>query len=825
MFIPPLLLCVAGCTATLGLFVLRARPHSGVHRWFAGFSLAAATWSLAIALLTLDAFAEVALRLAFASVSLALPALLSFAYCYPCRPHLFPKLAIRFSLAIGGVFAVLSLFTPFIAYDAHVTTGGYTRKTGALYLSYAVYCVSTLVCALLLMIIKWYHARGLARVQLQYVLVGAGLTAAGGTTTNLLLPLMTGRSTYGPFGPLFLLSFVTLVAHAIIRHHLMNLRLILHRSLIVATATIISLLPVGLVLFVFGKRIETHFEAGEVAILLASIVAATLLVPPVRDVTSRLLDRYAYRTHTDFQQAVRNASRRLTELLDLRSLASFITSVVAGSIESEGVALYLTFDSTLVRIRSHVSHDASRFTAPDVIDDLFLRELNTRNDLLLVEVLAREQTDQSRQLQREFEKLDWALALPLLSEHKVIGTIVVGPKLSGDPFYPQDLDLLMTLATQAATAIKNAQLYTEVVLANEYIENTVATIESGVVAIDAGGRIAMFNRAAEQLTGLRAEDLKRQPVERLPAELVAPLRTTISDGQGQVHPEIALPDGTTTRPVICTTSPLRDPAGAILGAVAVFSDLTPLKELERERRRAERLAYFEILASSLAHEIKNPLVAIKTFAQLIPRRRGDEQFVEEFSRVVTREIGRMERLIERLRALSRPGEQPKRSIDMREPLQHALDLLRPAFDEKRITLDVTLGSGPGLVVGDPNELEQLFLNLLINAHEATPPDGTVAVDLSTTAEQVCVTIADSGPGVPPDLFEHVFDPFITTKPRGSGLGLTISAGIARTHQATLRADNRPDGGARFTVVFPVATPPVSRTEVRGTGINGMNTRG
>ena len=127
-------------------------------------------------------------------------------------------------------------------------------------------------------------------------------------------------------------------------------------------------------------------------------------------------------------------------------------------------------------------------------------------------------------------------------------------------------------------------------------------------------------------------------------------------------------------------------------AVAVFSDLTPLKELERQRRRAERLAYFEALAAAIAHEIKNPLVAIKTFAQLEPRRRDNETFLENFGRVVTREIGRMERLVERLRTLSRPASRPRHPLDVRVPMIESLELLQASFEEKRIA--VSIGAGP-----------------------------------------------------------------------------------------------------------------------------------
>src|SRR5437879_2380875 len=287
----------------------------------------------------------------------------------------------------------------------------------------------------------------------------------------------------------------------------------------------------------------------------------------------------------------------------------------------------------------------------------------------------------------------------------------------------------------------------------------------------------MFNRAAERLTALRAEAIRSESVSGLPEVLGTLLRTTLKDGQARTAPEIALHAGLTTRPVICTASPLRDPGGAILGAVAVFSDLTPLKELEAERQRVERLAYFEVLASSIAHEIKNPVVAIKTFTQLIPRRLHDHAFLENFSRVVSREIERMERLVERFRRLSRPAKQPQHRLDVRQPLIEAVEFLKPAFDERTVALTLAAAE-PRFVMGDEGELHQLFVNLLMNAHEATPRGGSVEVELTATDRAVVVTVADTGPGIPPERLRQLFDPFFTTKARGSGLGLTISAGIA-----------------------------------------------
>jgi signal transduction histidine kinase len=267
----------------------------------------------------------------------------------------------------------------------------------------------------------------------------------------------------------------------------------------------------------------------------------------------------------------------------------------------------------------------------------------------------------------------------------------------------------------------------------------------------------------------------------------------------------ASPDGPSSRPVLCTVSPVRDPAGTVLGAVAVFSDLTPLKELEVERRRAERLVYFQALASGIAHEIKNPLVAIKTFTQLLPRRLGDTRFLEEFGRISTREIDRIQRLLDRLRTLSRPAGGPRHPVDVRIPLTEALELVQPALEEKGLTMTAELGAEARVVMGNHQELEELFLNLLLNAHDATPRGGVVAVELMHGEAQVTIAVSDTGPGIASDLLERVFEPFFTTKARGSGLGLAISAGIAQAHGARLRASNRPTGGASFTIEFPLAS--------------------
>jgi PAS domain S-box-containing protein len=802
------LLLVASALGALALFVWRANRRTQTNTRFAILAVAISMWVVGVAGLQTGFHLEFWARFTFAAASLIPPAFLAFMQAYPVHAAALPARLLNVTVISGGMLALLAASTDLVVYDTRIVEDALARKSGPLYPVFAAYFVVVWCVALANLFAKWRNARGLARAQIQYLGAGIVTATAGGIGINLLLPLATGFSTYSWVGPYFTLGFLALVAHAIIRHRLMDLRLVVHRGLTVVFAVLFSLIPVGALLLLLWPRIFAHMRRDEVVVALLGSIAVALLIAPTRDAARRILDRYVYRTQANYQRTVRDASSVLTKVLDLKRLLNFITETVVRSTEAEGAAVYLRGESDFGCAIATRRHDGSHFDAPETARPEVVAALERLKEPLVTDEIVRAAaTPAEREVAEQLTQANWSLVLPVISDSGVIALIAVGPKLSGDPFYPQDLDLLMTLANQAGIAIKNARLYAQVVLANEYIENIVATIESGVLAITSAGRVAMFNRAAERLTGLTADAVRGQPIEVVQACLSEPLLATVADGQARTNPESELVAGDARRPVMCTTSPVRDSDGVVQGAVAVFSDLTALKELENERRRAERLAYFEVLASGIAHEIKNPLVGIKTFTQLVPRRRADDRFIDEFTRVVGREIDRMERLLERLEALSRPGRRPQYPLDVRAPIAQAVEAMQPTFDEKGVTVSTALGQAASLVLGHHGELEQLFLNLVMNAHAATPPGGTVHVDVTHDAQRIIVNISDTGPGIAPELVERVFDPFFSTKQRGSGLGLAICAGIAQTHGARLRAANRPGGGAVFSVEFAMAPQP------------------
>jgi len=555
---------------------------------------------------------------------------------------------------------------------------------------------------------------------------------------------------------------------------------------------------------------EHWFTALEIG--LALVVA--VLFHPLKNRTQLAFDRYLYREPYDYPRIIREMSRTLASTIDLDSILDHVGSAIQGTLKPEATAIYLLEEpgDPLERVWMAGSGSLPRVVTRDLS---LLHWATARQALTFRDELTSPNRD-AITIRGEMDRLGVDVVAPLLEEGQLFGLIAIGPKRSGNPYFTEDADLLQTLAHQSAVAIRNAQVHQRVLQVNEELRKTLATIENGVVVVGHRGRVTVFNRAAEQLTSVPAGEILGRGVEQLPPILGRLLAATIENDESRSEVEIALPDAAGQMvPLMCTTSPLRTPPGTVVGAVAVFSDLSRLKELERERRRAERLASIEAIASGMVHEIRNPLVAIKTFSQLLPSRFEDAAFRDSFSRVAGREIARVDELLDRFRTLASASRQPMEPVDVSIPLRDTLELLQPRLDERRTGLRRVADGTPRPVLGNVSQLEQLFLNLCLNALEAMEPGGELTVRVADLADgrgsTLLVEISDTGTGIPEELLEQIFNPFVTTKAKGTGLGLAICRAIADAHHAVLRARNhvgRP--GCAFTIEFPVPSAISSR---------------
>jgi two-component system sensor histidine kinase HydH len=241
-------------------------------------------------------------------------------------------------------------------------------------------------------------------------------------------------------------------------------------------------------------------------------------------------------------------------------------------------------------------------------------------------------------------------------------------------------------------------------------------------------------------------------------------------------------------------------------SVSVSAVLRRLRDTERDALRAEQLAWVGQMAAGIAHEIRNPLMAIKLLVQAAADRPDGQPLRARDFQVLEEEIIRLEKIVTGFMDFARPPRPEPRPVDVAEIAEQARDAIRPRAELQGVAVTVEPVAEPVVVSADPNQLRQVFLNLLFNAVEAQPDGGKVRVgvgiDRPTPADRhLIVTVTDAGPGLP-DLGEKIFEPFVSTKESGLGLGLSICRRIAEAHGGTLTAATLPGGGAVFTLRIP-----------------------
>jgi PAS domain S-box-containing protein len=808
------------CTAQiiLAAVVVLNNPRALVNRLFGLSVLTIVGWisTITFALSANDRWTIIWLgRLGFAFAS-AIPftLLCMFSAFSDERAHIHKRRLIGIGL-FCMLFVALSL-SPWIVAGARSVDGHQNFVYGPAHRFFGLYFLVSFVFALYTLWAALRSASGLRRLQLRYLLIGIVLGGIGGTTTNLVVPLIWKTSAYSAFGPYFTLLMVSFSAHAIIRHRLMDIRVVIRKGVVYVSA-MVAAVSVFLVLANVAKRLLA-FDTDRISLPEAIVFAgiAAVLFQPIKTWLQRSFNRYVYRETYDYQRTIRKASTQLSSMLDLPSLLDYLSSTIETTFKAEAVTLYLR-DS---RERRYVPqrgprspHWASGNPAQDSIPEQaeivrFMQQ--TRRPLVHEEAIRYPNDKLMESAALGLRAGGGSIAFPLTDEYSLAGMLIVGPKRSGDPYFSEDIDLLSTLVSQAAVAIKNAHLYREVVLVNEYVDNILSTMASGVIAVDASGHISLSNPAAEHLTGMSLKRRENASYNELPIAIVGPLRETLVEGKAysQLETSIRTQEGLIL-PLVYSTAPLQDRDGSTHGALIVFSDLSRLKELEHEKQRAERLASFGALASGVAHEIKNPLVAIRTFAELLPERFADVDFRDDFSKVVVREIDRIDNLVARLRGIASAPQRQTRPVDVRQSMSETLKLLRGQLEQSRTTVRYASEDDAPFVTIEDAQLKQLFLNILQNALEAMGHGGEVNIRVARTQSSgsawILVEVSDTGPGMSEAVKTHVFDPFFTTKPTGSGLGLAICRSIVDAHRGIIRAENNSAStGTTITIELPAA---------------------
>lgn len=353
---------------------------------------------------------------------------------------------------------------------------------------------------------------------------------------------------------------------------------------------------------------------------------------------------------------------------------------------------------------------------------------------------------------------------------------------------------------------------------------------NAVVAVDAHQCVTTFTPEAEALTQLPAEQILHQPFTSLPSGLQDAIRETFDSGEAVRNRHITLTGGKRRAAMLrVNTTPLRNGGPHLNGVVAVLNDVSATNKFLGKMRQLDRLASIGTLSASMAHEIKNALVPVRTFVDLLLQKNQDADLAE----IVIREMRRVESIVSQMLKFAGPAKPTFATIHIHEVIAQALQLVHHQLEGRKLNLQRAFDAYPDTVRGDAYQLEQAFLNLFFNAIDAMGPHGNLHVATRIVPAEDApavngyaapdgwleIVVSDTGTGVPPEDVDRLFEPFFTTKPNGTGLGLTITRRIIKEHYGTVQVDTRLNHGTTFTIMFP-AVPPANGNGSAGNGLAG-----
>src|SRR6266487_3801809 len=670
------------------------------------------------------------------------------------------------------------------------------------------------------------RATGGERTEIAFILIGGIAAVVVSLPLSLLLGGFFRPSQLSWFAPFRVVFFSIVVAYGIATRKMMEVGVLLRRFISYALLATYLLALYALVWWLVATALRSSIpNAHTIAHVTAAIVIAFAMAP-ARGISQRLAERLFIGSHQlDFRATVSKAAKILASVTTLRDLLDRFANTVAEAVGTDRVLILLP-DKQGFSQRYPAVELGSRYFLELTRDQATITELESSREPIVLDELRRARpTPQLQRVMRQLDSLQIALAMGIFARDHLAGVLLLGARKSGRIYGAAEQNALQVLCGQLAVAIENAKLFTEVQNAKIYNETLLENLTTGVIAAGIDERITVFNSEAGQIIELNSRDILDHAIDELPETLRDALRDTLRTGESQENNELVLRFDDRGVIVRASTSIFRGEDRQVLGALMVLTDITALKRLELQIRRSDRLASLGTLSAGMAHEIKNPLVSIKTFAQLLPERYQDSDFRDTFSNLIGHEIDRIDSLVNQLLRFARPAKPILKPLHAHEILEKALTLVGHRLYQKDIKLNRSWRADTDTIHGDADQLEQVFLNFFLNAMDAMKTHGELSVKTEIRSDEqwvsaltytngessgsgqareaLRITIRDSGEGIRAEDIPHVFDPFFTTKDYGTGLGLSVVHGIIQEHGGQIEVESKVAKGTAFHILLPL----------------------
>jgi len=620
-----------------------------------------------------------------------------------------------------------------------------------------------------------------------------------------------------------LLGLVPLAfASAIVRYRLMDVEVIIKRGLAWAAAAV----AIGAI-YLLLLRVSTMVlldapdQRNTVIALLATLVVV-LLAAPVKNAVQTALDRLYYRDRYDYRRALVGFARELNSDLDLLRLGERLVTRIRETLVVDRIALLLA-PVGCEEAGDFVAVAAAGFDAGASPVRLSRRsEVGLR--LVGRHVVALDDPVTQRRLSSE-EIARWRAAglhyfVPCVAKPGTIAVLAIGRKTSGEPLNSEDMALVAAVAGQAATAIENARLYQELRAKaqeldrlREFSENILESLTDGLLVVDETDTVVRWNPRLEALSGIpRAEAVGRPLAALFEPEFVRALerlRREVPTGTQLYRVPLTFGGGDDRRRLLVnvSTAPLRTTSGEMAGTIVVIEDITARVQLEEQLQISEKMASLGLLAAGVAHEINTPLTGISSFTQMLLEQADPDDPKTKLLEKIERQTFRAAKIVNGLLNLARPARLDSGPVDLHAVINDVLALVEHQFRTARVQIRKDFAPHPAIVEGVEYKLQQVFLNLFLNARDAMPKGGWLSITTRVDHDRACVEVADTGLGIPREHLSRIYDPFFTTKAggQGTGLGLSITYGIVQEHRGTIACESQEGQGTRFRITLPLAS--------------------
>jgi PAS domain S-box-containing protein len=680
----------------------------------------------------------------------------------------------------------------------------------------------------------------LLRQQLKWVTRGTLLTVVPFTVYAVLYlsHVRVGLVEVEDVAGLSLVFLPLTFAWAIVRYRLMDTDLIFKRGVAYMLAT--GLIVGGYLGTIALISVWAHNVMPQAVrtwgLALAIFITAAVFDPLKRRIqgwVDRAFDRHRY----DYRKALVEFGRGLNSETDLQALLNSIVEQLPQTLLVARVAIFLAEDSGRLRLAAEHGLPGELEVERRKVDRLDLGFLNfdrAKDHGHIFLENAQQALHLPEAQQRAAAILDLNYYLPCrvaqfqavdhpkdgLPVSRTIAVIGLGRTLGGDFLSSEDVELLESLASYIGIAIQNASLYarleekiTEFERLKEFNENIVESINVGIFAIDLGDRIESWNAQMEAMYALsRGEAIGQELRSVFPLDFIEAIEEFRGEqGVHHLYKFRLITRAGEQRTANIAIAPLLSRDFVPVGRIILVDDITERVTLESQLAQADKLSSIGLLAAGVAHEINTPLAVISSYAQMLSKQlRGDARADERLGPVldkITQQSFRAAEIANGLLNFSRTSTTEFRSTDLNQVIRDTLSLLEHQFKTAQILVDLDLNGELPPIHGNPGKLQQVFLNLLLNAKEAMPSGGRLRVATLVNGH-VEALVSDSGSGIAPEHLKRIYDPFFTTKTkpgdkRGTGLGLSVSYGIIQEHAGKIHVESAIGSGTTFHLEFPL----------------------